>query len=73
MAVTVVASAVLVYIDGWKDGFRRIAYLGVALAVYLVAIRYFGDRGKNAVAIAYVIIAVVVYVYLKITGKSTWW
>lgn len=71
--VTVIACAVIFYINGWKHAIKTISFVLLVLSLYVIAIKFFGQEGKNVLAFFLVVFAIIVLYRRKKKGGNIWW
>jgi hypothetical protein len=70
--VTVIAGAVIIYLNGWKKGLGVVSFVGLMLIIYIVTIYIFGQEGKKYLSIVLVFSAFIFLFFRKKKGKSIW-
>ncbi len=72
IAIMLLSSAFMVYMNGWQQGLKKVAFLIIVLLVYGGVTYFFGQAGKEILAIVLVVIAFVYLYYKRSKGQSIW-
>jgi len=71
--ITIAAIGLIFHKDGQESGLIQVAYIFVCLAIYLSTIYYYGQTGKNYLAIFLAIAVCGVFYIRKKKGLKIWW
>ena len=69
----VIACTAIIYTDGWKHGIKRISFILLVVSLYVLAIKFFGQKGKYVLAFFLVAYAIIVLYRIKKKGGNIWW
>jgi hypothetical protein len=70
--ITIVAGAVIIYLNGWRKGLGILSFVGSMLIIYILTIYFFGQEGKKYLSGILVVAAFTFLMLRKKKGKSIW-
>jgi len=63
--ITIAISGVIFYISGWKRGLIRVGYILVTTAIYSATVYFYGQEGKEYLAVALVVLVTCFFLYTR--------
>ena len=72
-AVTITMVGIMVYSSGWEDALIRVGYILTCVAILVSTEYFFGQTGKEYLAIFLVISLCAVLYIRKKKGLNIWW